>query len=327
MAFPRAGAKALRPRLAAALTGLPPSTQARWRPVLALIDAWTDGASLLSLQAPAVWLEFDDACGEDAATRFPSVSVCLTPGYDTKRAPFPNQPQLELRLIDEILTLLEVPREQRHPELFAECYRRLPAGARWIHLSVMLGRASADLKLYGALPRATLVPYLEAVGWAGDGAELRRLLAEAYPASLTGDLAFVDLNLRTLRDPTHATLGLAVAQQHLAHGPERDPLRTELLERWCSAGLADAAKVARIRDLLAVGPAAAEAATPRAGRFLDLKLVWSAELGTFTKAYLGFHRQPAELPWRASLSEELARLGDERGRHAAAELTALEALR
>ena len=327
MAFPRAGAKALRARLASALPGLPASTQARWQPVLALIDAWTDGVSLLSRQAPAIWLEFDDVRSADAITRFPSVSVCLTPGYDTKRAPFPNQTDSELRLIDEILALLGVPPSQRRPDLFAECYRRLPAGARWIHLSVMLGRASADLKLYGALPRATLLPYLEAVGWAGDSAELTRLLAEAYPASLTGALAFIDLNLGTLRDRRKSTLGLAVAQQHLVHGPERDPLRTALLERWCSAGLADTRKVARVRDVLVAGPSATESATLRAGRFLDLKLVWSAELGTFAKAYLGFHRQPAELPWGASLSEELACLGKERGGRATAELTALEALR
>jgi hypothetical protein len=87
-----------------------------------------------------------------------------------------------------------------------------------------------------------------------------------------------------------------VAQQHLVRGPEIDPRRQAILKRWCEAGLANEEKVTRLQAALD-DPSTSELGSVRAGRFLDLKLVWSAAVGTIAKGYLGFHGQGAELPW------------------------------
>ncbi len=324
LALPRAAAKSLPATLERALAATPALERERWKPLVALTAAWADGLSPISLYAPTVWLEFDDIEAVDARTRFPSVSVCLTPSYDRRQAPFPNDPARELPLIASILELLDAPASPAEQELLAECYPSLPQGSRWIHVSRMLGRTPAALKLYGVLPRAGVLPYLDLIGWAGDRAVAAELLDQLYPADLLGELAFVDVNLSNLRDRATCTLGLAVAQQHVVRGPDSDPLRRAILERWCAAGLASSEKVTRLHDVLRE-PGGERAL--RGGRFLDLKLVWHAALGTSAKAYLGFHRQAAEFPWSSTRegAEELARFDDDRRRQSVSELATLDA--
>jgi hypothetical protein len=325
MAFPRSSATALRAHLAEAVESASTASPARWRPLLRLLESWGNGASLLSRYAPVIWFELDDASScREANAPFPSVSVCLLPGYDPRRSTPPPKPALELQKIDEITSLLEVPGSERLRSTLAECYRLLPANAQWIHLSLMLGRKPAAMKLYGAFGRSDLLPYLRALGWQGDFVVLARLLSNAYPAELLGDQVFVDLNLTTLHDAESCTLGLAVGQQHVLCGPRCEPLHGELLRRWAEVGWADPLKARSVQAVIGAGATADLPNRVKAGRFLDLKLVWSRQSGTVAKAYLGFHHQAAELPWSIVSGQELARLDDEWRDPGLGRVTALE---
>jgi hypothetical protein len=291
LAFSRSRAEALETALVHALAEAPVSQRQRWKPLLSLLGAWRDGSSRTSRQVPAIWLEFDAVNRSGRRGVSPSVSVCMTPDYRAEQEIFANSQSQELSVIDEVLALLGV--QSVGQRLVAECFRCLPPGSRWIHFSTMIGRDSRALKLYGVLPRCELMPYLDAIGWGGDRSTVSYLLQELYPGEVLGDLVFIDVNLSNLRDSRTASLGLAVSQQHLVRGADKDPLRRGVLDRWCESGLACAERIAAIQNVLS-DPASCSL---RDGRFLDLKLVWSADAGLVAKGYLGFHYQPAALPW------------------------------
>jgi hypothetical protein len=103
-----------------------------------------------------------------------------------------------------------------------------------------------------------------------------------YGPDLVGDEVYIDLNLDNFRDPSRCSLGLAVGQQHVTRGPDRDPARKRILDRWISSGICETEKASTIR---------AWCAAP--SRFLDLKLVWQSSTGLTAKAYLGAHRSAA----------------------------------
>jgi hypothetical protein len=164
-------------------------------------------------------------------------------------------------------------------------FAELPSHARWIHLSYMLGRARRAVKLYGVMPRAELLPYLQRVGWAGDRSAVERALGQLYPEALLGNELYVDLNLDDFRDPERSTLGLAVAQQHLQRGNDSDPSRRAILEAWRDAGLCEPSKLEEA--------SAWPGSTPRRRgpfrreiRYLDVKLVWRPNSWQ-AKAYVG----------------------------------------
>lgn len=133
--------------------------------------------------------------------------------------------------------------------------------------------------------------YLNRIGWAGSAAAVQAALSQLYPARLLGDELYVDLNLENSLDPERATLGLAVAQQHLENGPDRDPTRSEVLAGWLKAGLCDFAKVDLARAWAESDWNAPQSLFVREQRYLDLKLVWQPSTGWDAKCYLGRHQQ------------------------------------
>jgi len=80
-----------------------------------------------------------------------------------------------------------------------------------------------------------------------------------------------------------------VTQQHVVRGPRRDPTHAQILESWVAAGLCqrDKAKVLRGWPAHPEDVGTSDPATPRRGRFVDLKLVWQADRGLSAKGYLG----------------------------------------
>jgi hypothetical protein len=264
----RAGAAGMKRRLADA--GVP------WLPLERLLQSWSDGQSHLSLWVPAIWLEFDDLRTNVPRQTAPSLSICLVPAYDSGGPVGPAGGELETAR--QAMSVMGAP--QATTDLMAGCFDRLPPGARFIHLSVMFGRPSRAVKLYGAFPREALLPYLGSIGWRGDQGSVRTALGGVYARDLVGDQIFVDLDLDTFRDPGRCTLGLATGQQHVASGPHHDPGRAQVLEAWVQAGLCQPEK-ARALAGWAQPPA----------RFLDLKLVWRSGLGWRAKAYLGQRRR------------------------------------
>jgi hypothetical protein len=273
-AFSRSAATALHRKLVEAKAGT--TDNAGWSPVLSLLSRWGDRRSLVSERVPTVWFEFDDIRSA-AAAPVPSVSVCLIPGYRYDR-PLP-----ETTADDSLETLLDALEGLETPRTAAlsACFAALPRQGRFIHLSVMLGRPARAVKLYGTLPRAQLAGYLRRIAWAGDHDAVAAALAAHYPEDLLGQEIFIDLDLENFRDPGRASLGLALAQQHLLAGGEADPARPQTLARWVAAGLCAPEKARDLQQYMAT------TVVPGGRRFLDLKLVWQASAGLSAKAYLG----------------------------------------
>jgi hypothetical protein len=266
--------------------------RAAWLPLVSLLESWASGRSLLSERSPAIWLEFDDPRSSALVPPIPSVSVCLVPDYRDDRLVPSRDIARDLRLVRETLTTLGEPPPAALDQAISDSFLRLPPGAQWIHLSVMLGRAGRDIKLYGKLTRSQLLPYLRDIGWAGAEGDIVRAMEQFYSPALVGDDIFIDLNLSNFRDPAHCSLGLAVAQQHLSSGPDNDPRRTSTLDCWTAGGLASLEKAAAVQAwptprvrVERYGPW-----RQRSVRFLDLKLVWQSGAGLTAKAYLGSRR-------------------------------------
>jgi hypothetical protein len=257
-----------------------------WRAVLRLLREWANDSSPINATAPGIWLEFDDVGRDDPQCATPSISIGLVPGYRFDRPFNPSAPHRDLPSACAALRAVGVDSSEEIARTLSNCFAQLPEAGRWVHLSVMLGRTPSAIKLYGAIPREALLPYLRAIGWRGDHGAVSRLMSEAYGPELVGEEVFVDLNLENYRDEARCSLGLAVAQQHVIRGPHPDPRRKRVLERWVSLGLADCSRTQRVVDGLGD-----QADVFRLdGRFLDLKLVWQAGRVPAAKAYLGSHR-------------------------------------
>jgi len=276
------------------------SHQAVWCRLEQLFEAWASGGSLISSQSPAMWLEFDQLCSPVPQLGAPSVSVCLVPGYRTDEPLSAGNSVRTRELIAEALHRLDVENTTAAAREVADCFTLLPDGARWIHLSVMLGRVPSAVKLYGSVRRETLLPFLQGIGWRGDLGAIATALDGAYAPGLVGRELLIDLNLDNFRDPGRASLGMAVGQQQVARGPWRELSRARVLEAWVALGLATPERAA-------VASAWACATSDRAGVFTDLKLVWQAGVGFSAKAYLGRHAVSAEQLARLAEQWRLAR--------------------
>jgi hypothetical protein len=257
-----------------------------WREVLGLLDRWRHGESPITPTAPGIWLEFDDVAGDARHSARPSVSVGLVANYRFGRPLNPTVVERDLGVARDALRAVGVGVSEPMGASLSRCFASLPPSGRWIHLSVMLGRDPSAIKLYGVMSREALLPYLRTIGWRGDEDALSRLLAGAYGPDLVGDEVFLDLNLENFRDPERCSLGLAVAQQHVVRGPDPDPRRRRVLERWVSLGFAERSRAEEILEALGDR---VDVLHP-GGRFLDLKLVWQAGGAVTAKAYLGSHR-------------------------------------
>jgi hypothetical protein len=252
--------------------------EAKRGPLERLLTTWLEDESLLATRVPFIWLEFDDMASRAEAP--PSVSVCLVPNYRVERVLPDGVRARHLETAVSVLQELQPETAHHDARLLEECFAALPAGGRWIHLSVMLGREPQAVKLYGVFPRAELLPYLKAIEWCGNFSAIEALLRGPYCEELVGNELYVDLNLENFRDPARASLGLAVSQQHALRGPEPDPSRAKVLSSWVAEGLASPAKAEAGQRWL-----------DRREHFLDLKLVWQGGITT-PKAYLGVLREP-----------------------------------
>jgi hypothetical protein len=260
----------------------------QWKRLADLAERWAHGDTLLRAVVPTMWLEFDGIGALSERPPVPSLSACLVPGYRPDAPLAPRADARDMQLIDEILGGLSVPGRNAARQSVGDCISAMPLGGRWIHLSVMLGRDPCAVKLYGMVPRASLMPFLLAVGWRGDTTALGQVVAAGYPSTLVGDDVFIDLNLDSFRDTGRASLGLAVGQQQIFRDGVRDRARTQVLATWtqlnfCSAGRADSARA------WLESQAGRDHDFPE--RFLDLKLVCPPGGRPEAKAYLGEHRR------------------------------------
>lgn len=282
---------------------------AEFSSIARLIERWTTVHGPLAVRVPTLWFEYD-AFLSASASAVPSISLCITPGYSARR-PLIERDPMDLAVACEALDLLDVNAATTGRSLLQPAFDELPDGARIIHVSAMLGRDPKAVKLYGVLDRGELIPYLERLGWAGNFRSLEFALAELYPANLLGRELYFDLNLENLRNPVRASLGLAVSQQHVLRGPDRDPSRLRVLDAWTNAALCDPQKVKDVRAWLDSPASRSEARLANAPRLLDVKLTWHEDLGYCAKAYLG-SLFPVRLPARPPSPEQGPRFAEQR---------------
>jgi hypothetical protein len=266
----------------AAWTAGPPTF---W-PILRFVEAWASPTSPLHQVVPVAWLEFDHM--DRDADPVANVGVCLAPAYLDPFAPLPRQPASDM-LVTVLETLRVIRRHAASSDelaCFQRCLGRLPDGARWIHLSVMAARSPLELKLYGAFPRDTVLPYLTQVGWAGDRAAVADLLAIYCSDARTAGMVYLDLPVTGLQAPETAGLGVVFSQQQLRTAVDNDPGRRALLDQMVIRGLCTPGE----REALARWPGHRERGPDgfRLDRWLDIKLAHRPGQPLLGKAYLGF---------------------------------------
>lgn len=262
-----------------------------WAAAHSFVDAWMDDASALSRTVSTIWLEMDDVT-KPALAAAPSLSACVVPsygsGYDPRAAQREN---LAEALLITDGAFRGHARASDLSERLAHAVKELPADGRFIHLSLMTGRATPALKLYGVCPGTELVDYLARVGFAGR----LDVLGDFLQSDSLGDViphdVYFDLNLSTMFDSTTASLGVAFSQQNQLSLAPRDAARRQLMNRLTSLGYSTPAQAAALAHWVEMSRSVK---TPPvsgdviARRWFDLKLVLDAQGRWSTKAYLGF---------------------------------------
>jgi hypothetical protein len=142
----------------------------------------------------------------------------------------------------------------------------------------MVARRPAETKLYLALPKDRLEPYLRDIEWPGSISLVRDALEHAYDR--IGATVFVDV---ALSDRVQAKLGLAYSQFHRAEISDFDPA-------WRWLPMPDTCSIKRSE--LALWPGVEESRVDGIRtwlhRWLDIKLVLDARGNRRHKAYLGY---------------------------------------
>lgn len=257
-------------------------------------SAWALGSSGPMAGVSALWLEYD-RLGPTSAATTPAISACLLPDYDASAglSRGDDDPDHLQRAVGVLEVLAGDTLNTRVHRRLEHCLSNLPARARIIHASVMLGREAEPKKLYLVMPRDALSGYLERVGFAGPIAQVEQLVERYCPLQRVGDELYVDLTLSSLATPGGNLLGFVFTPQHLLRSSERAPDRGPLLEELVRAGLCSEAQRLALRSwparsqLRTVGPNGALELLVE--QWLDIKLVWSPPGVLAAKAYLGLH--------------------------------------
>jgi hypothetical protein len=284
-----------------------------------LSQTWRDDPASTLGTIPALWLELDDVRPSGPAPSA-SVSACLVPGYVDPLAPLPGEDGARtlplVTAIVETLTGRPVAVEER--VRLERCLTSLPPGGRFIHVSVMLGREAAPIKLYALVPRDALLAFLQRAGWRGPLADVGSLVQRYCPRRRVGDELYVDLTVSDLDAMGGNKLGLVFTPQHLTRSLEPDPGRGPLLEDCMRHGLCTSAQRSALqrwpRRFLTEWTWDGEVIEVVVEQWLDLKLVWDPEAPLALKAYLGLSARGATtFDRRALASGAVARQGSEIG--------------
>lgn len=261
-----------------------PAAGQRAHPLGAFLAAWfrKDPLSRASL----LWLEWD----HEASTLPPlgNVHVCVDVTYPSVHHNHASTPGLPVfddlfakALVEEMHSFGLLTSEER--AIVHSSIARLPGDARLIHVSSMAARAPRELKLYVALPLASFVEYVTAVG-GREFAQQSRMLESWADLELNGPTLYCDL---TFKGGRADRLGLVYSQPQVAytdHHPGRKLVRERLLESELCSGAQDAALGAWM--VAPLDPALDRDPGYRLRRWLDLKICAKERLTT--KAYLGF---------------------------------------
>jgi hypothetical protein len=250
---------------------------------------WADPVSALHEQVPLVWFEFDDVARPTLERA--NLAFCLEPDYlapDWPRAAPERLGEPELnRIVEEPLDLLlgHSASETLRQSLRAT-FTHLPEDGRIIAVSLMLARRPVVLKLYACVPPRTLLPYLAALGWAGDTAVVQHILA-CFCEPLLPPRVFIDLTFEETLSPR---LGVVFPRLHLDRQQEGEQRWRQLLQLCVHQGLCTPEKQAALLTWKGSSRCqyAGEGWPVRLNRWADVKLVHQPGSPLEAKAYLGF---------------------------------------
>ncbi|MET0791074.1 MAG: hypothetical protein ABW061_06090, partial [Polyangiaceae bacterium] len=268
--------------------GAAPASQPAWRVAERFIERWLCPTDPLHDAVSTVWFEFDDVL-RPLRSAAPSLSACLVPAYSARfepRAVSASAIAAALQIAQRALCGADG--DAADFQRMNLAVAGLPPAGRFIHLSHMTARRSADLKLYGVVPRDELVPYLERIGFQGPLARLSELLESLATRELCAEDLYFDLNLSNVQQAGRASLGLAFSQQQVLASAAKDRGRAALLARLSNWGLCSAAQASALAEWGGASATAGSWYTPAVRRWLDLKCVISAQGVVQCKAYLGF---------------------------------------
>jgi len=264
-----------------------------WQRISRFLTAWHQPATPLYDQVPFVWLEFDHIDQAVSALLHPNFHFCLEPAYGRKRTHFrPTQslaPAIGKQLAQIGLACLQA--EALSPQTeqnLALCFDVLPAHCSIPHLSTMLARQPAALKVNvhvaANVPNEHLIVYLKQVGWSGSLAKVEALLQFFRPSPTA---VIVDL---AVGDTVAPMIGFAFSQSLMTTQLGEDAELIALLDRCVESKLCSAEK----RTALLGWPGRASrkyqryAWPARLMRWLDVKIVCTADGSVEAKGYLGF---------------------------------------
>jgi hypothetical protein len=266
-----------------------------WNQAHDFFRQWSDPRSALHEAVPLIWLEFDHIEDILPEVPLPSFSFCLDPLYSERRSWEQYVTLLNMRkrcaVAEKGLQLLfGHALSPRQEQSLVACFEALPAGGRIIHISAMVARSPAVVKLYGSVPKDQLFAYLARIGWPGSAAELTDIVTMFCTPDIADADMFIDV---TVEEAVTARLGLAFAQQQIDNLPCRDATRRILLERCVQTGLCTREK----REALLTWPGGFRALfqdreqPARIQKWLDVKIVYQPGHPLEAKAYLGFMSQ------------------------------------
>lgn len=285
-------------RQTAALAGLGKHGPA-WARVGRFLRAWNQPAAGLRERIPLLWLEFDDLLRAPGQLPDPCFHACVDSAYmgggpggeDAGQAREPGGGKARASAQTTWATALDILLDGQLPaasaRALATCFERLPAAGRMIHVSVMLARTPAAIKLYGCVPVQSLEGYLRDIGWEGRASVLSGLLDRFCTPATIDEMVYFDLAIDAY--PT-SYIGIVFSQLQLSSEHNRDPRREALLARLVDARLCAPHK----RDALLAWPGSERVryeSSPRPTRlrrWLDVKLAWYPDGRARAKAYLGF---------------------------------------
>ncbi|WPL16503.1 hypothetical protein Thiowin_01459 [Thiorhodovibrio winogradskyi] len=221
-----AGADPNRSHWAAA--GAPEGGDPVWERLAVFSRRWADPSESINTAVNNIWLEFD-LDRPPATPAIPSLFL----GSDAL-ARGQAAPADHAWLIEAAEALTGSPMTPARRATLAPVLAALPEGADLFQFGMMLSRPRPILRLcLRGIPRAGLMPFLNAIDWPGDPQELARLLDRYGP--LVDDI-FLDLDAGS---GIHAKLGL---ECYLDTGPEQPARLQALLQRLDEDGLVVASK-------------------------------------------------------------------------------------
>lgn len=156
-----------------------------WTRTVDLLEAWSAPGSSLRSRIPFIWIAFD-LDRELAGLPSPCIGLCIDPSFFARRlgadAAGPTSADLE-QLADSFSRFFSgVALTAATKALFQTCLRAA-GGVEPKHLSYMLGRPAAPLKLDVRLPVDRVGEYLHEIGWPAPARSVEQGIRRLMPWS------------------------------------------------------------------------------------------------------------------------------------------------